>query len=80
MAIDHVSELAELSSKLASIEAVLNPDGMRKEADDLRERSADPRLWEDPENAQAVARRLSYLDAELSPGWTSCTTGWTTWR
>ncbi len=66
MAIDHASELAELSSKLASIEAVLNPDGMRKEADDLRERSVDLRFWEDHENAQAVTRRLSYLDAELS--------------
>jgi peptide chain release factor 2 len=66
MAIDHVGELAELSSKLASIEAVLNPDGMRKEADDLRERSVDPRLWEDQDNAQAVTRRLSYLDAELA--------------
>jgi peptide chain release factor 2 len=66
MAIDYSSEISELSSKLASIEAVLNPDGMRKEADDLRERSADPSLWEDQQNAQAVTRRLSYLDAELS--------------
>src|SRR5258708_22323942 len=66
MAIDYSSEISELSSKLASIEAVLNPEGMRKEADDLRERSVDPGLWEDQENAQAVTRRLSYLDAELS--------------
>src|SRR5215468_10355811 len=66
MAIDHASEGADLSSKLASIEAVLDPDGMRKEADELRERSADPALWEDQENAQAVGRRLSYLDAELA--------------
>ncbi|HEX9623040.1 MAG TPA: peptide chain release factor 2 [Streptosporangiaceae bacterium] len=66
MAIDHASEISELTSKLASIEAVLDPEGMRKEADDLRDRSADPRLWEDQENAQAVTRRLSYLDAELS--------------
>jgi peptide chain release factor 2 len=66
MATDYASEISELTSKLASIEAVLNPDGMRKEADDLRERSADPRLWEDQENAQAVGRRLSYLDAELA--------------
>src|SRR5215472_10214131 len=66
MAIDHASEVAELSSKLASIEAVLDPDRMRKEADELRERSADPALWEDQENAQAIFRRLSYLDAELS--------------
>jgi peptide chain release factor 2 len=66
MAIDYASESSELASKLASIEAVLNPDGMRKEADDLRERSADPGLWQDQENAQAVTRRLSYLDAELA--------------
>jgi peptide chain release factor 2 len=66
MAIDHASEVADLSSKLASIEAVLDPDGMRKEADELRERSADPALWDDQENAQAVGRRLSYLDAELA--------------
>jgi len=66
MAIDYASEISELTSKLASIEAVLNPDGMRKEADDLRERAADPALWQDPENAQAITRRLSYLDAELA--------------
>jgi peptide chain release factor 2 len=66
VAIDYASEISELSSKLVSIEAVLDPDGMRKEADELRERSADPGLWEDQENAQAVTRRLSYLDAELS--------------
>jgi peptide chain release factor 2 len=66
MALDHASEIAELSGKLASIEAVLDPDGMRKEADELRERAADPALWEDQENAQAVTRRLSYLDAELN--------------
>src|SRR5262249_44622106 len=66
MAIDHASEVADLSSKLASIEAVLDPDAMRKEAAELRERSADPALWEDQENAQAVGRRLSYLDSELA--------------
>src|SRR5260370_15756188 len=66
MAIDPADEISDLSSKLASIEAVLDPDRMRKEADELRERSADPALWEDQENAQAVTRRLSYLDAELS--------------
>jgi len=66
MAIDPADEISDLSSKLVSIEAVLDPDTMRKEADELRERSADPALWEDQENAQAVTRRLSYLDAELS--------------
>ena len=66
MAIDSASELSALWSKLASIEAVLDPDSIRKEADVLRERSADPTLWEDQEQGQAVTRRLSYLDGELS--------------
>src|SRR5215469_12500941 len=66
MAIDRVGEVKELTATLASVEAVLNPDAMRKEADELRDRSADPALWEDQENAQAVTRRLSYLDAELA--------------
>ncbi|HBW17582.1 MAG: peptide chain release factor 2 [Streptosporangiaceae bacterium] len=66
MATDPASEISELAAKLASVEAVLNPDTMRKEADGLRERSADPALWEDQEQAQAVTRRLSYLDGELA--------------
>ena len=66
MATDPTSEISELIATLASVEAVLDPDAMRKEADSLRERSADPTLWEDQEQAQEVTRRLSYLDAELA--------------
>src|SRR5258708_6797157 len=40
MAIDYSSETSELSSKLPSIAAVLNPDGMAKEAHQLRGRWA----------------------------------------
>ena len=66
MAPDAAGEISDLVSKLASVEAVLNPDAMRKEAEGLRERSADPDLWSDQEQAQAVTRRLSYLEGELS--------------
>jgi len=66
MATDPAGEISELSSKLASIEAVLGPDAMRKEAEALRERAGEPGLWEDPEQGQAVTRRLSYLEGELS--------------
>ena len=66
MATDPAGEIAELTAKLASVEAVLDPSAMSKEADGLRERAADPSLWEDQEQAQAVTRRLSYLDGELS--------------
>src|SRR5258708_31733490 len=65
MATDPASEISELSSKLDSVEAVLGPDAMRKEADGLRERAGEPGLWEDQEQAQAVTRRLSYLEGEL---------------
>ncbi len=66
MATDPGAEISELRSTLASVEAVLDPEGMRVEADGLRERSADPSLWEDQEQAQQVTRRLSYLDGELA--------------
>ncbi|MGE5133873.1 MAG: peptide chain release factor 2 [Gemmatimonadota bacterium] len=63
---DPAGEISELSSTLASVEAVLNPDAMREEADSLRDRAADPGLWDDQEKAQAVTRRLSYLEGELA--------------
>ena len=63
---DPAGEIQELSSTLASVEAVLNPDAMREEADSLRDRAADPALWDDQEKAQAVTRRLSYLEGELA--------------
>jgi peptide chain release factor 2 len=66
MAIDPTSEISELIATLASVEAVLDPEAMREEADRLRERSAEPGLWEDQELAQEVTRRLSYLDGELA--------------
>jgi len=66
MAIDPAGEISELKAKLASVEAVLEPETMRKEADSLRVRAGDPALWEDQEQAQAVTRRLSYLDGELA--------------
>jgi peptide chain release factor 2 len=66
MATDAAGAISELVSKLASVEAVLNPDAMRKEADGLRDRSADPELWADQDQAQAVTRRLSYLEGELA--------------
>jgi peptide chain release factor 2 len=66
MATESAGEIAEMKAKLAGIEAVLDPETMRKEADGLRVRAADPALWEDQEQAQAVTRRLSYLDGELA--------------
>ena len=65
-ATDPSDEISELSSKLDTIEAVLDPDAMTTEAADLREQAADPALWEDQARAQQVTRRLSYLEGELA--------------
>ena len=65
-ATDPADEISELSSKLDTIEAVLDPDAMRTEAADLREQASDPGLWEDQARAQQVTRRLSYLEGELA--------------
>jgi len=63
---DPADEIAALTSTLDSIEAVLDPGEMQREAADLREQSADPDLWADQDRAQKVGRRLSYLEAELT--------------
>jgi peptide chain release factor 2 len=64
-ATDPADEISELSSKLDTIEAVVDPEAMRTEVTDLREQAADPSLWEDQTRAQEVTRRLSYLEGEL---------------
>jgi peptide chain release factor 2 len=64
-ATDPADEISELSSKLDTIEAVVDPEAMRTEATDLREQAGDPTLWEDQARAQEVTRRLSFLDGEL---------------
>jgi peptide chain release factor 2 len=63
---DPADEITALTSTLDSIEAVLDPGEMQKEAADLREQAADPELWADQDRAQKVHRRLSYLEAELA--------------
>jgi peptide chain release factor 2 len=63
---DPAEEIAALTSTLDSIEAVLDPGEMEKEAASLREQAADPGLWADQDRGQKVTRRLSYLEAELA--------------
>jgi len=65
-ATDPADEIPELSAKLDTIEAVVDPAAMSTEATDLREQAADPGLWEDQARAQQVTRRLSYLEGELA--------------
>jgi peptide chain release factor 2 len=55
----------ELSATLASIEAVLDLDKLRKEAADLEAQAGRPNLWDDPEAAQRVNSRLSSVQGDL---------------
>lgn len=50
---------------MGSIEAVLDLDKMRADIAVLEEQAAAPSLWDDPENAQKVTSKLSYLQGHL---------------
>src|SRR3954467_11359841 len=58
--------LATLSGTLASVEAVLDLDGMRKRLAELESEAADPDLWNDQERAQQVTSKMSHLRSDLN--------------
>ena len=57
--------LAELDSKLSSIEAVADLDSKRARIAALNDEVAAPDLWDDPDNAQRVTQSLSNLQNEV---------------
>ncbi|MGP4001866.1 peptide chain release factor 2 [Streptomyces sp. 8N706] len=63
--VDVSEELKSLSSTMGSIEAVLDLDTMRADIALLEEQAAAPSLWDDPENAQKITSKLSYLQGQL---------------
>ncbi|MFL6145187.1 MAG: peptide chain release factor 2 [Labedaea sp.] len=62
---DVANDLRELSATLASIEAVMDLDALRKQIGELEEQAARPNLWDDPEQAQQVTSQLSHKQGEL---------------
>lgn len=62
---DPRDQLKELDATLSGIEQVLDLPAMRREVADLEAKAASPDLWSDPENAQRVTSRLSWLQAEI---------------
>jgi len=62
---DVAAALNQLSETLASVEAVSDLDGLRKQIADLEEQAARPDLWDDPESAQKVTSQLSHKQSEL---------------
>jgi len=65
-AVDVSDQIKELDQTLRSIEAVLDPDQMRRKLADLNEQVAVPDLWDDQAHAQKVTSRLSHLQGELN--------------
>ncbi|MFG2196330.1 peptide chain release factor 2 [Streptomyces sp. NPDC048639] len=63
--VDVSEELKSLSSTMGSIEAVLDLDKLRADVAELEEQAAAPSLWDDPENAQKVTSKLSYLQGQV---------------
>ncbi|MDI2131418.1 peptide chain release factor 2 [Yinghuangia seranimata] len=64
-AIDPSEELKSVESTMESIEAVLDLDKMRADIAELNDAAAAPDLWDNPESAQKVTSRLSFLQGEL---------------
>jgi peptide chain release factor 2 len=63
--VDVPAELKELSATLASIEAVLDVPKLRTEVTGLEAQASAPDLWDDPEKAQKVTSRLSFVQGEV---------------
>jgi peptide chain release factor 2 len=62
---DVPAELKELSATLGSIEKVLDLDKLHRELADLESQAAAPDLWDDPESAQKITSKLSYVQGDI---------------
>jgi len=66
VAIPDIAEtLADLTSTLTSIEAVVDVEAAKRRIAELEEAAAAPDLWDDQANAQDVTSRLSLLQGEV---------------
>ncbi|MER6628217.1 PCRF domain-containing protein [Streptomyces sp. NPDC000987] len=65
MAVGVSEELRSLLSSMASIEAALDLDKARADIAGLQEQAAAPSLWDDPEAAQRITKKLAHLRAEV---------------
>ena len=57
--------LRDLTGKLTQIESVMDLDALRAQVADLEQQASSPNLWDDPEAAQKVTSKLSYLRGDL---------------
>ena len=65
MATDFPAEIKALRTTMDSVRDVTDLDSLRTQIADLEQKSAEPGLWDDPENAQQITSTLSRANAEL---------------
>jgi peptide chain release factor 2 len=64
-AAETLEHIKEVTSTLASVEAVLDIPALKRELVDLEAAASVPNLWDDPQAAQSVTSRLSYVQGEI---------------
>jgi peptide chain release factor 2 len=62
---DFPAALKELSNTLASIEAVLDLDALRRRSAELEELAGSPNLWDDPAHAQEITSKLAWVNGDI---------------
>lgn len=62
---DKVAVVKELTTTLASIEQVVDPEHLKERVRELEDKAADPSLWDDPAHAQQITSELSANQAKL---------------
>ena len=62
---ERAEAIEQLQTTLSSIESVLDLEAMQAEVSALEEQAAAPDLWNDPDAAQKVTSRLSYVQGML---------------
>lgn len=62
---DKAAVVKELTTTLASIEQVADPEYLQQRVRELEDKAADPSLWDDPAHAQKITSELSANQAKL---------------
>jgi peptide chain release factor 2 len=62
---DFSAALKELAATLASIEAVLDLDTLRRRSAELEEQAGRPNLWDNPDEAQRITSKLAAVNGDI---------------
>ena len=65
MAIEFSEEIQSLRTTMQNISAVVQPERLRAQIEELSQQAAAPDLWDDPSHAQEVTSQLSHRQSEL---------------